>query len=625
MATMASAQSQTADTQGAPSYEMETLVVTAHRTPIEEIQAGSAVSQVDRELIDRRQTILLSDLLNDLPGVAVSRLGAPGGQTQLRIRGAEANQVLVLIDGVKANDPAGSDEFDFSTLTAADIEQMELVRGPQSALWGSEAVAGVLNITTRRAEKGTRATGFIEGGSFDTLYTGARLETGGERGGVAGSLSWLESAGVSSAAAGTEDDGMDNLTAGVNGDWNPSEISRLSFSARYTDASNEYDGVSFVTGLPEDADLESRSARLLLAGGGGVTVLDGRWDHDLRLTWLDSERREFRDGIEDSDTAADKLGAYYQSTLRLAPARQQFILGVDYEEERFETGGSNPAQRQRRDNLGLVLEYLAEPLTGLNVSASVRRDDNSDFRDVTTYRFTSSYLLTETTRVRASYGTGQKAPTFIELYGYFPDSFLGNPDLEPEFSRGFDLGVRQTLLDGRGAIEIGYFNERLEDEITTTFDLESGLGSVANLDGVSRRKGAELAFAAEVLSGLDTALSYTYTDSRQPDHSREIRRPRHMAAANVDYRWFRDRAGLNLNLSYTGSQRDTVFLPPSYLPETVVLDDYVLVNLTGSFAVSERFEIYLRAENLFDEDYVNVVGYGTPGRSIHAGFRIRSR
>ena len=605
---------------------LETLVVTAHRMPLPESELGSSVTLLERQLIDDRQIILASDLLQDVPSVAVSRVGGPGAQTQLRVRGAEANHVLVLIDGVKANDPAGSDEFDFAALTAFDIADIEVIRGPQSALWGSDATAGVINITTRQADEPLEASAFLEGGSLDTVFTGGRIAGGSDRGGVALNLSYYDTRGESSALDGEEDDGYENLTVGLNGKWAPSDQSRLSFSARHTESEAEYDGLGFTTGLPADADLVSLNDLTLLKGEGGMVMLDDRWDHNLRVTWLDSDRAQYRDGDWESSTAAEKIGAYYQSTLSFEAGRQNVILAVDYEEERFEQRGfafgNDPNQNQKRDNLGWVLEYLAVPVEGLNLSGSLRYDDNSDFENVTTYRFTGSYVVRPGTRVRASYGTGQKAPTFTELYGFYPESFVGNPALKPEYSRGFDVGILQVFGSERWQADLGYFNERLEDEITSVFDFDSLLSSADNLSGESKRQGIEAEVRGRIVENLDLALSYTYTDTKQPDGGREVRRPRHMAAANVNYGWLSGRASMNLNLSYTGSQTDQVFLPPIYAPETVELADYLLVNLTGRYRATRRLELYVRAENLFDEAYVNVVGYRSPGRSIHAGVRM---
>ncbi len=606
---------------------IEDMVVTASRVPTRPDTVGSSVTIVDRSALAQRKAVHGATVLQDVPGLAVSRLGGYGAQTQVRVRGAEANQVLVLIDGVKANDPAGSDEFDFSALTLHDVERMEIVRGPQSALWGSEATAGVINITTRQTDR-PLASGFAEGGSRDTLYTGLRLGTGGAAGGIALNASYYDTRGESAAASGSEDDGYENLTVGLNGRWRPTAVSRLAVAGRYTRTQVAFDGTDFTTGLPTDADLTSDNAFLTLMGEAGVTLFD-RWDHSLRVTWLETDRDQSRDGAWESSTAADKVGVYYQATLSLAPADQRLIAAVDYEEERFSqrapVGFDDPNQDQKRRKLGWVAEYLVAPLVGLDLSASLRLDDNSEFRDVTTYRLTASYRIPDTgSRLHGSYGTGQKAPTFIEQFGYYADSFLGNPDLVPEQTAGFDLGIDQRFAADRWRLGLTYFNERLTDEIVTVFDPVTFLATADNLAGRSRREGIEAELEAALTDALTITASYTLVDAVEPDGAPEIRRPRHMAAGNVDYRLLAGRAGINVNLSYTGSQRDTIFPPPSYVPETVPLDAYLLVTLTGRFALTERLQVYLRADNVFDEAYTEVVGYRSPGRSVHAGLRFET-
>lgn len=611
---------------GDPVGKLEEIVVTANRTGTPRESVGSTVTVVERSTIDDRRAVHGGVLLQDVPGLAVSRLGGHGAQTQVRVRGAEANQVLVLIDGVKANDPAGSDEFDFGALTLHDVERMEIVRGPQSALWGSEAAAGVINVTTRQAEEPLTASGFLEGGSRGTVYTGLSLGSGGSRGGLILNTAFFDTRGESAATAGREKDGYRNLTVGLNGRWKPNEDLRFAFASRYSDVDADYDDVDFTTGLPADADLLSRNTRLTLMTEAGLTAFDERWDQTVRVTWLDTDRDQRRDGGWESSTAAEKLGVYYQSTLSFAPASQRLIAALDYEDETFEQRGfvgfADPNQKQDRRKLGAVAEYLLAPLAGLDLGGSVRFDDNSDFRDVSTYRFTASYGLAGTrTRLRGSYGTGHKAPTFVEQFGFYPDSFTGNPDLKPERTRGFDLGVEQGFGRDRWRVGLTYFSERLTDEIVTTFDPVSFLATPENLSGRSSREGVEISLDGSVTESLQVSASYTHVDAEQPDGTAEIRRPRHMASANVDYRLLAGRAGINVNLSYSGTQRDTIYPPPSYAPQTLALSDHLLVDLSGRLRVSERLEVYVRAENVFDEHYTEVAGYRSPGRSVHLGLR----
>ncbi len=604
------------------SEAVETLVVTAHRTPIVLSEAGSAVSVMDESQIEARQQVFAADLLRDLPGVALSRTSTNGSVTQVRVRGSEANHLLVVIDGVEVNDPAGGDEFNFGSLTSFDIASIELVRGPQSALWGSDAMAGILNITTRRGREPLSASAFFEGGSFGTVNGGGRMGLASDRGSLDFSASRYETDGVSAAESGREKDGYENTTIGLNGRYELTDTFRVGFSSRYMDDTIRFDGSN--AGLPVDTDDGTDREQFQLSIDAGLTLLDGRWDNTLRYTYLDTDNETI--GGFDSMYAAEKDGVYFQSTMNLGSRpqldRHRLTLGVDYEDEAYEQRTAFADQDQTLDNLGVVLEFLTQPVDQLVLSASVRHDDNSEFKDVTTYRATGSYLVQGTgTRIKGSFGTGQKRPSFTERFGFSPDFFIGNPDLKPEKNEGFDIGVEQQLLANRLRMLVTYFNEELEDEI----QLVGFPSTPVNLDDRSSREGVELELHAMLTGALTLSANYTYTDSRQPEGApaegdvREIRRPRHQGAINLNHVFHDDRGNVNLNLSYTGSQTDTVFTFPA---QTVTLNAYTLVNLTGEYALTPWLTLFGRAENLFDEKQVDLFGFQNPGRGFYAGFRV---
>ena len=617
---------------------VETMIVTAHRIEVPANRVGSSVSTIDRTLLDQRQSAFTTDILQDLPSVAVNRTAGFGSLTEVRIRGAEANQVLVVIDGIEANDPALGDTFDFASLMSYDIDRIEVLRGPQSALWGSDAAAGVISIRTREGAQGLNGSGFLEGGTENTVFGGGNASWNTDQGGVSVTASYFDTDGTDATVEGDEDDGYDNLSVSLSSRWRPTDTTRLSMFSRYTEGTSEYDGTDFSTGLPADADNKSDDELLLLSASAGITLFDDVWDQSIRVTYLDSDHKQSNNGIENAKTAAEKVGLYYQSAFNLPDwagfTSQHLILAIDYEDEDFTQSGIafgafDPNQDQNMDNTGYVAEFMAQPLAQLSVSASVRFDNNSEFDDVTTYRFTSSYLISASnTRLHASYGEGQKSPTFIERFGFYPDQFLGNPDLEPEKNQGFDVGVQQWLFGERTSIDVTYFSERLENEINGfAFDPDSGLFTAENLNGKSRRDGVEVELRSQLGSNLSVTGSYTYTDSREPNgtggRTRELRRPKHMAALNLNQQLLNGRANLNVNVSYTGDQRDRFFPPFPTNPENVTLDEYVLVDITGSFAVTERVEIYARANNSFDETYQNVFSYQSPERAVYGGVRIK--
>jgi vitamin B12 transporter len=632
----------------APAEEIrDNLVVTASRIPVPLAAAGSSVSVIDREDIEARQAVFAVDLLKDVPGFSVSRSGSVGSQTQVRVRGAEANQVLVLIDGIEANDPAGNDEFAFQDLTSWDIERIEVVRGPQSALWGSDALSGVVNVITREPTAEFAAEGFAEAGAFDTWNVGGRVSGTvlGTRAGL--SLSRLDSNGDNSSRTGDEDDGYENTTATLSLAASPTDRLDLDFAGRYTSTDKAFDGVDFVaTGLPTDTGDATAVDLGYFRAGGTLRLADDRWTHRLRAAWTTTDTENRNDFGDAGATDADNYGVYYQTSWQFTgPLPDQPGSGVTLalERERQEFGQTGPAspfgdpnQDQSMDNTAAVVELLLAPFPRASVSLSGRYDDNSDFDDVGTFRATTAWTTGGTgTRLHASVGTGQKAPTFIERYGYFPDQFTGNPDLQPEKSTGWEAGVEQSFQAGRASVGVTYFHEDLEDEINGFVlvvpdpdDPASFFYTAENLDGQSRRRGVEVSGQARLGEMLALSGSYTYTDSSQPDavtgeDSREIRRPRHGASFNADLRPPDRRAGLNLNVTWVGERTDTFFeVTPPYGAPTVELDDYYLVSLAASLRLSRAATVHVRVENLLDEQYEDVYGYNTPGLGAFAGLRL---
>ena len=626
----------------------DTVVVTASRVPMPLMAAGSSVSVIDREQIEARQAIFAVDLLKDVPGFAVSRSGSIGAQTQVRVRGSEANQVLVLIDGIEANDPAGNDEFAFQDLSTWDVERIEVVRGPQSALWGSDALAGVVNIITREPTGELSAEGFAEMGAFDTGAIGARVAgaVGRTRAGL--SVSRINADGSNSSRTGDEDDGYENTTSTLTLAGSPHGKLDLGFVGRYTSTTKQFDGVDFGTGLPADSGDETAVDLGYFRAGGTLRLLDERWTQSLRTAWTTTDTENRSDFGAAGSTAADKYGVYYQSSWQFTPGApdspgNSLTLAVDHERQDFRQRGTvivldpddpaqdlDPNQDQEQRNTAAVLELVLSPLKQASVSLSGRYDDNSEFDNVSTFRATTAWTTEDTrTRLHASFGTGQKAPTFIERFGYFPDQFAGNPDLEPETSTGWEAGVEQPLLGSRASIAATYFHADLENEINGfAFDPDTLLFTAVNLDGHSKRRGVEVSASASATGTLRFSGSYTYTAATQPDpvsgtDTREIRRPQHVASVNGDWRFHDGNGGLNLNITYIGHQDDLFFeVAPPYGTQTIDLDSYYLVSLAASYRLTEQTQVYARVENLLDESYEDVYGYNTPGVGAYAGIRL---
>ena len=274
-----------------------------------------------------------------------------------------------------------------------------------------------------------------------------------------------------------------------------------------------------------------------------------------------------------------------------------------------------------------MLELVLSPLERTSLSLSGRYDHNSDFKDALTFRATVARTAERlATRLHASFGTGQKAPTFIERFGFFPDQFIGNPSLEPETSTGWEAGIEQPLFDGRFSLGATYFHEDLKNEIDGfVFDPDTFATTAGNLNGTSKRRGVELTAEARVIEGLRFSGSYTYLDATQPDanagnSSREVRRPQHVASFNSDWRFHGGKADLNLNLTYVGDRSDVFFeVAPPFGTQTVNLDGYYLASAAFSYQLAAQVRAHVRIDNLLNDSYEDVYGYNTPRRGLYAG------
>ncbi len=600
------------------------LIVTGSHTAITIDEIGSSYTVITAEQIKQQQAVLVSDLLRDVPGFAVSRSGVVGGQIQIRVRGAEANQLLILIDDVEANDIAGGDEFNFAHLVTNNIERIEIIRGPQSALYGSDALVGVVNIITKKGSGTTTLSSYAESGSFGTFNGGGSISGSGKRYHYNLQGSYLSTAGNNIAPVGSEDDGYDNRTISFAAGSTPLDNLKLDITGRHTEADSETDTQDFVmTGFAVDADEETQVSQDYLRGQATFGLFKQDWQHTVSAAITSTENDNFVSGIESASTQGKKFRFdyktnFYFGTKAFVNASHVLTFGIDHEKDFFTQRGAiifgNPNQEQTAKTMGVVAGYRVNLWKQLFLSSSVRHDNNSEFKDATTYRVTAAYKISDLgTRIHGSYGTGVKRPTFTERFGFFPSRFVGNPSLKPERSRAWDVGVEQDIWNSWANIGLIYFHSRLEDEIMTMFGFPTS--TAENLGGISKRQGIEIKADAGLTDNLNISAAYTWLDAKQPDARGaqifEVRRPRNTANINLNYAFPNDRANANLNISHTGTQKDSNF---GTFPATVVdLGSYTLINLAVSYRVNKNMNIYARAENLLDKDYVDVFGFQTPG------------
>lgn len=603
-------------------------VVTATRFPVAIETVGNAISVIDAEQIAQRQARFVSELLRDVPGVAVSRSGTIGATTQVRIRGAEANQTLVIIDGVKMNDPAAGGEFDFSRLLTADVERIEVLRGPQAVLYGSNSIGGVVNIITRSGKGPVSAKLRLEGGSFKTLNGGASISAGSERFSGALGIAGMRTDGINTSLHGNEKDGYHNWTINGRANYRPLEDLDLQGALRYSDSRPQFDDfgpVSDAAGfiIPNDANRQSISKQWSGRAQARLSSFDGQWENTLGYSGLRSDNNTLADGHQTFGFNANKDTVDFQSNAFLdadfAESTHDLTLLIEHQRESGDNslGGDLPDIR----NTGYALSWRGGFLDRLFLTAGGRYDANNRFKNAFSPQLSAAYLFTHSdTRLHASWGQGVQNPSLTELFGFF-GTFVGNPDLTPETSTSWDLGVEQQFLQRRVRVGATWFNNRIRDFIASEFDTSAAVSRPINLDGESRIHGIELSASATLIEDLSLNASYTWTDGHDPDGDTLVRRPSHVASASLNYRFAAQRANLNLALQYNGKQDDFVFKAPFFERDRVTLDAYTLVNLAVSYRLSANIELTGRIDNLLNKDYQEVYGFQSPGIAGYLGVK----
>lgn len=612
----------------------DTIVVTASRSGegVRIDQLGASVTVIDAATIENRQTRILSDVLRDVPGIAVSRLGAIGGQTQIRIRGTEGNHVLTLIDGIEVSDPFNG-EFDFGTLIASPDARVEVLRGQQSSLYGSDAIGGVVHYITLTGAEAPGISARAEGGSFETFSGDVRVA------GVSGDLdyavsgAYLHTGGSPTARFGTRDIGSDN--AGVSGKliWSPSDSFKLTGVARYSyvDAdfnNSEFDGSSPLYGTIVDSPgtyLTTQSFYGLLRAE--FSGLDGRWTNALTGQVTDTVRKTYSAFGRDGGSEGRRYKGSFESSLRFGTDTvvHRVTAAVDVEREEFQNTTVSPfvfPGRRDTDNIGIVGQYELLVNDVFSLGASVRRDENDRFDDATTYRIQGSYSLPTGTRVRGAYGTGVKNPGYYELYGFSDGVFIGNPDLRPEKSKGWEAGIEQVIGDDLATIGATYFDSKLTGEIFTTFPPPNFIATPANRTTTSKQRGVEVFAQARPIPQIALDLAYTWLKARE-NGAVEVRRPKHVASFNATILSNDERFSTTLTVRYNGRQTDVAFLDPIFFaPTTVSLKEYVLVNLNANYKLTDAVSVFARVENLAGEKYEEVFSYRSQGRAAYGGVRV---
>lgn len=604
------------------------VIVTANRAEMPVERVGLSVSVIGADDLARLQVPGVTEALRSVPGVAATRSGGIGTISSVFVRGASSGHTVALIDGVKINDPASTEGgFDFGRLMTGAVERIEIVRGPQSVLWGSQAIGGVVNIITRKASADTpQGTLQAEYGYRDTVDL---VANGGVRSGalsLSGGALYFRTDGISAfsdARGGTERDGAEQYGGNLNLSVAMTDALSADLRGWYSHSEADLDG-----GFPfGDNASYNRTREAIGYAGLNWNGLNGRWRNRVAYAITDVRRDDFNPDAtpqHQNDTLGRNERVEYQATFAIADGWLA-VAGAEREWQRFTTatdfGFGAGALGGKARMTSVYGQFTATPLAGLTATVGVRHDDHSRFGGHTTFAANAAWTPDHgATVLRASYGEGFKAPSLYQLYSEY-----GNLSLAPETAQSWDVGVVHKALDGAAQIGVTWFRRKTRNLIDFVSCTAAGDPSPLcdyPFDGYYDN------VAASVTRGIETELRLRPTDALLVDFSyswmkpkdlttgRDLsRRPRHKAYASIDYRWpFGLSAGASL--THVGASYDNPFSATRNA-------DYVLTDIRASYPVTGRIDLYGRIENLFDADYETVAGYGSPGRAAYVGVRMK--
>lgn len=597
--------SATAQTASIEETKLDTIIVNGSRLDQTMTEIGSSVSVITRDDLEELGVDFALDAIATAPGVTVNQNGAFGGNASVRIRGASNDQTLVLIDGVPVNDPTGTGGgYNFAYLDTDTIERIEVLKGPQSTLWGSDAIGGVVSITTKRPTEGLSGTVFGEYGSFNTLRGGASISNANEIGDFRLAATGLTTDGISKADeanGNSEDDGYDSQTVSAKGGLNLPASVRLETSLMWSDAESEYDSYAFgAQGSVADGDEVTNSETL----SGNITLkaplFDGRLENLVQIGYADIERENTSNGVQSYFTEGDRVLFRYQGTFAINDTNT-----LAFGTEREETSANE--QESSIDSLFALYEF--KPVDSLTLTGGIRVDDHETFGSETTGRVAAAWTATDQLTFKASWGQGFKAPSIFQ--STYICTFCGltapNTNLKAETSEAYDIGVQWQSADERIVLGATLFDQETENMID--FSYTAGYDNIALVDS----QGVELTGAYAINNWLGIAASYTFIDSDDGNGNALARLPESTGNISASFDPDGPFSGAVL-VRYNGEETNT---------DGSELDSWTRVDLTGSYDLNDTVEIHGRIENLLDEEYQQILGYGTPGLSGSVGVRLR--
>ena len=601
----------------------EAVVVTATRIPTPETEVASSITVITAADIAAKQSQTLPDVLKDVPGLNLVQTGGAGGQTTLFMRGTNSNHTKVLVDGIDVSDPSSpSATFDFGQFLTQDIERIEVLRGPQSGLYGSDAIGGVINIITRSGSGPAQFTANVQGGSFDTFNQAAGVSGSEGAFHYTANIEHLHTGSTPVTPLGLllpgeprNNDYYDNLTESTKLGFDVTDHFDLGLVARYTDTHLRLtdDDPNAFPSFPEAEQSANNTRQLYTRLTEHSVMFDGALEQTLGVAYNHIDTVDFTPPADGPPTGyiGERVKLDWQGIAKLADA-QTLIFGAEH--ERDEIG--SPISAATSIDSGFT-ELQSGFGNSFYDTLSVRFDDNDRFGSKVTYRVAPVYLIEDTgTKFKASVGSGFKAPTLEELFEDFPAfDFFANPNLRPETSTGYDAGFEQAALNSQLNFGVTYFHNSIKNLIDDNADFTS----YANV-GRAMTQGVESFVAYQPLKSLTLRLDYTYTEATDEIlHQELLRRPKHKASLNTNWQATR-RLSFNATVLAVGSWIDG---NRDFTIPRLTAPGYTTATLAANFDVNSVLCVFGRIDNLFDHHYQDPVGFLQPSFGAFAGIKVK--
>ena len=600
-------------------------------TPLDQI--ASSVTVITAADIARSQRRTLPDVLSNVPGLNVVQTGGPGGQTAIFMRGTNSNHIKVLLDGIDVGDPSTPNgAIDLAHIATGDIERVEVLRGPQGGLYGANSIGGVISITTRKGEGPAKARATLEGGALGTFNQSAALSGARDRFDYAFSVAHLRSTNVDvtpayvlPAGQAANPNSYDNMTYSTRLGAQVTDDLRVNLIGRYVDGRLKYtndDPTTFpFTPYATRSDYVSKS--FFGRAEAVYAALDGRFINTVGVNIADN-RRSNKDPNANPATTNNGTRTAVNWRGEVAVAKgHTLVLGAERSIERADSqayamfGGAPISYSARNGNTAGYVEMQSQFAGRFFIVGNMRIDDDDNFGSHTTWRVAPAFIVPGSeTRLKGSYGTAFKAPTLYELYGVGDFNYVGNPNLRPETSKGWEVGFEQPLFGDRLRFGVTYFRNDIKDLINSQ---TTPVNTYVNV-GKAKTEGYEAFVDLKATDRLRFHADYTRTDATDEIANTELlRRPKHKANFTASYQ-ASDALGLSASVVYVGPWMDFDRQGLWFTPRD--FQGYTVVNIAASYAVNDKVTVFGRVDNLFDKRYEVPVGWNAPGVGVFGGIKV---